>query len=61
MKKILKQHGSFVSSEDGNRMTYVQNDSTLIINVVLDHLGLIHSVKGRDKKQEIDLCSQYCV
>lgn len=61
MKKILKQHGSFISSEDGNRMTYVQNDSTLIINVVLDHLGLIHSIKGRDKKQEIDLCSQYCV
>lgn len=61
MKEILKQHGEFSKSEDGRRVTYIPKDSEQIINVVLDHAGLLLNSKGRDKKQEIDLCSQYCV
>lgn len=61
MKEILKQYGEFSKSDDGRRVTYIPKDSEQIINVVLDHAGLLLNSKGRDKKQEIDLCSQYCV
>ena len=61
MMKILHKYGEFKKNEDGRRTIYIPNDDTLIINVIVDHLGLLTPSKGRDKKQEIDLCSSYCV
>lgn len=61
MMTILKQHGEFNKTEDGRRTIYTPHDNSLIINVIIDHMGLLTPAKGRDKKQEIDLCSSYCV
>lgn len=61
MMEILKQYGSFDKSEDGRRSIYTPNNDKLIINVIIDHAGLITPSKGRTKKEEIDLLSTYCV
>lgn len=61
MMTILKKNGTFSKDMEGRRTIYTPNDSSLIINVIVDHLGLLTPSKGRDKKQEIDLCSSYCV
>lgn len=61
MMEILKERGRFDKTPDGRKSIYTPNDPTAIINVVLDHAGLLTPQKGRDKKQEIDLCSAYCV
>lgn len=61
IKEILKQHGQFTIAPDGRKEIYTPNDSELIINVIIDHLGLINPSKGRSKKEEIDLISTYCV
>lgn len=61
MMKILKERGIFTISEDGRKTIYVPNEPDAIINVVLDHAGLLTPKGGRDKKQEIDRCSGYCV
>ncbi len=61
MKEILKQHGQFTIAPDGRKEIYTPNDSELIINIILDHLGLVSPAKGRSKKEEIDLVSTYCV
>lgn len=61
MMEILKQYGSFDKSEDGRRTIYIPNNDKLIINVIIDHAGLISPSKGRSKKEEIDLLSVYCV
>lgn len=61
MMEILKERGTFSKTEDGRKTIYTPRNSNSIINVVLDHAGLLTPTKGRDKKQEIDLCSSYCV
>lgn len=61
MMGILQERGKFITSSDKRKTTYIPNDSNAIINVVLDHAGLLTPKEGRDKKQEIDLCSAYCV
>lgn len=61
MVKILRERGTFTTSPDGRKTIYIPNDSSAIINVVLDHAGLLTPKGGRDKKQEIDRCSGYCV
>lgn len=61
MTTILKQRGKFVPSADGMKTIYIPNDSTAILNVVIDHAGLLTPKGGRDKKQEIDRCSGLCV
>ena len=55
----LKLFGEFVETE--NRKLYVPNKKNQIILVVIDHLGLIRSTKGRSKKEEMDLASSYLV
>lgn len=61
MMTFLEEHGHFTKSDDGKRTQYIPDDPNLIINVVLDHGGLLQPIKGRTKKEEIDLCSAYCV
>lgn len=61
MMEILRERGTFVKSTDGRKTTYVPKNPDTIINVVLDHIGLLSPQKGRSKKEEIDLCSAYCV
>lgn len=61
MKDLLKQWGRFDTSPDGNRTIYTPNNPDRIINVVIDHMGLLSPQKGRNKKEEIDECSKYCV
>ena len=55
--KEMEQVGSFYESE--SRKKFQLNNQKLLINVVLDHGGLLLPTKGRTKKQEIDLASQY--
>ncbi len=59
--EVLKERGTFSKTSDGRKTIYTPNDNTLIINVLVDHGGLLHPQKGRTKKEEIDLCSAYCV
>jgi len=61
MMTFLELHGKFIESEDGFRQVYVYNDPTLMINVIIDHGGLLQPTKGRTKKEEIDTASAYLV
>lgn len=55
--KYLQDHGEF---ENHNNLTiYHPNNPKAIILVVVDHMGLLRAAKGRTKKQEIDLASEY--
>ena len=49
MMEILKSKGTFTKSADGRKTIYTPNDSNTIINVILDHIGLITPQKGRSK------------
>lgn len=59
--EVLKERGTFSKTPDGRKTIYTPNDNTLIINILVDHAGLLYPQKGRTKKEEIDLCSAYCV
>lgn len=59
--EILKTKGTFSKTSDNRKTIYTPNDPTEIINIILDHAGLLTPQKGRSKKEEIDLCSAYCV
>lgn len=61
MTAILKQRGKFDISADGMKSIYTPNDPTAILNVVIDHAGLLTPKGGRNKKEEIDYCSGLCV
>lgn len=61
IKDFMKQHGLFSLSEDGRKEIYTPSDDELIIDIVIDHLGLVSPNKGRTKKEEIDLISTFCV
>lgn len=58
---FLEEWGHFEESPDGRRKLYVKNDPNQIVNVVVDHVGLVLPSTGNTKKQEIDLVSQYAV
>ena len=51
------QNGEFETK--GNLITYHPKNPKKIILVVIDHMGLLRSAKGRTKKQEIDLACEY--
>ena len=53
----MEKLGTFKESD--NRKIFTLTNPKLFINVVLDHGGLLLPTKGRTKKQEIDLASQY--
>ncbi|WP_332557516.1 hypothetical protein [Clostridium sp.] len=61
MMEIFKEKGTFSKTPDDRKTIYIPNDPNAIINAVIDHAGLLTPSKGRDKKQEIDLCSAYTV
>lgn len=61
MKELLKQWGTFQDIDEGRRNIYIPSNPDKIINVIIDHAGLLTPVDGRTKKQEIDQTSQYCV
>lgn len=53
----MEKIGSFYESD--SRKKFKLDNPKLIVNIVLDHGGLLLPTKGRTKKQEIDLASQY--
>lgn len=53
----MKRVGTFYESD--SRKMFKLNNPNLVINILLDHGGLLLPTKGRTKKQEIDLASQY--
>ena len=55
----LSKYGSFEETE--TRKIYVPNNPNRIILVVLDHILLLRKNKGRTKKEEIDLASNYLI
>ena len=57
LMKYLQQNGEFETK--GNLITYHPKNPKKIILVVIDHMGLLRSAKGRTKKQEIDLACEY--
>lgn len=59
LMKELEKLGSFQESD--HRKIFIPNNSDLIFNVVIDHIGLLRPSKGRTLKEEIDLTSSYLV
>lgn len=57
VSKEMEKVGTFYESD--SRKTFKLNNPNLVINILLDHGGLLLPTKGRTKKQEIDLASQY--
>lgn len=57
--KELEKHGRFEETE--SRKIYIPNNKNQIILVVIDHIALMRKDKGRTKKEEIDLASNYLV
>lgn len=55
--KEMEQIGSFYETE--SRKMFKLNNPNMIVNILTDHGGLLLPTKGRTKKQEIDLWSQY--
>ncbi len=61
MIENLKKWGSFKEIDNGKRTTYVPYDPTQTVACIIDHYGLVRSIKGRSKKQEIDELSSWAV
>ena len=61
MMGLLEKWGKFSKVDNGRRTIYTPNDPDKIVNIILDHGGLLNASKGRTKKEEIDLVSAYCV
>ena len=57
--KELEKYGQFEETE--SRKIYKSNNKNQIILVVIDHIALMRKDKGRTKKEEIDLASNYLV
>lgn len=55
--KEMENIGYFYESE--SRKMFRLNNPNMVINIMTDHGGLLLPTKGRTKKQEIDLWSQY--
>ena len=55
----LSKYGQFQETE--TRKIYVPNNPKQVILVVLDHILLLRKNKGRTKKEEIDLASNYLI
>lgn len=52
----LRQFGRFIDEN-----TYELHNSSMVITILLDHIGLIRPAIGRSKKEEIDTASAYLV
>ncbi len=61
MKELLKSWGTFTWVDNGRRLTYTPKNPERLVNVIIDHMGLLSPKKGRNKKEEIDECSKRCV
>ena len=57
LMKYLQENGEF--ENHNNLVTYHSKNPKQITLVVIDHMGLLRAAKGRTKKQEIDLASEY--
>lgn len=55
----LNKYGRFEETE--TRKIYIPNNPKQTILVVLDHITLLRKSKGRTKKEEIDLASNYLI
>lgn len=49
----------YFDDEDPNTTVYHPNIEDELVQVIIDHLGLLKRVKGRNKKEEMDLASNY--
>lgn len=59
LMKQLEKLGTFTETE--NHKQYTPNNSDLLFEVIIDHMGLLRPIQGRSQKQEIDLASAYAV
>ena len=55
----LGKYGRFEETE--SRKIYIPNNKNQVILAVIDHIALLRKDKGRTKKEEIDLASNYLV
>lgn len=58
---LLEEWGTFQEIDGGNRTIYIKHDPMQLVQIVIDHLGLVTPVDGHSKKAEMDLISSYCV
>lgn len=58
---FLSEYGEFKESEDGRRKIYIEKDPEQLIEVIIDHIGLVRPSDGRSSKEEMDLVSSYMV
>ena len=61
LMNLLEEWGTFQEIDKGNRTIYIKHDPMQLVQVVIDHLGLVTPVDGHSKKAEMDLISSYCV
>lgn len=59
MKSYAGNHGVFDTTTDKNRITYKPHVKDELVQIIVDHLGLLKRMEGRSKKEEMDLCSNY--
>jgi len=60
LTNFAEQHGTFSIPGEANS-DYTQNDPDTTILIVIDHLGLIRRDAGQNKKEAIDLASNYLI
>ena len=58
MMEYAEKHGTFDYS-DPNRVVYNSTLEDELVQIIVDHLGLLKRVKNRNKKEEMDLASNY--
>jgi replicative DNA helicase len=47
--------------EDDHSMIYKPNDPDELVEIIIDHMGLLRKGEGRTKKEEMDLASQFLI
>lgn len=57
LHEYAERNGTFEETDE--RMVYTSNVQDELVQVIVDHLGLLKRVKNRNKKEEMDLGSNY--
>lgn len=60
LQQFSEENGSWSKDDKGNDI-YDANDPEEIVEIIIDHMGLLRRSGGRTKKEEIDLTSNYII
>lgn len=57
--QFSEEHGCWTESD--HSQVYTPADPDELVQIVIDHMGLLRKSKGRTKKEEMDLASQFLI